>query len=76
MDYQGKIHWLSWSKLAGAKMDGGFGFRSLHDFNIAMCFSSLFADVESWVLSRLVTAKNIILMFFHYEKHYNYYIEF
>uniref|UniRef100_A0A803Q693 RNase H type-1 domain-containing protein n=1 Tax=Cannabis sativa TaxID=3483 RepID=A0A803Q693_CANSA len=30
------ISWMSWSRLVKQKFDGGMGFRSLRDFNIAM----------------------------------------
>ncbi|KAK4559009.1 hypothetical protein RGQ29_008306 [Quercus rubra] len=31
-----KIHWLSWDKLARPKIEGGMGFKDLHQFNLAM----------------------------------------
>ena len=30
------LHWLSWDKLASAKIKGGMGFWDLHIFNLAM----------------------------------------
>ncbi|XP_062075810.1 uncharacterized protein LOC133779929 [Humulus lupulus] len=31
-----KIHWMSWDRMSKPKADGGLGFRSLHDFNVAL----------------------------------------
>ncbi|GLT27734.1 hypothetical protein SLA2020_027110 [Shorea laevis] len=31
-----KIHWMEWRKLAASKRLGGLGFRTLHEFNLAM----------------------------------------
>lgn len=31
-----KIHWVNWKSLGVPKMEGGMGFRNLHDFNIAL----------------------------------------
>ncbi|CAL2271292.1 unnamed protein product [Prunus armeniaca] len=31
-----KIHWVNWKSLGMPKIEGGMGFRNLHDFNIAL----------------------------------------
>ena len=31
-----RINWFEWSKLYKPKSEGGMGFRSLHEFNLAM----------------------------------------
>ncbi|GKV08912.1 hypothetical protein SLEP1_g20481 [Rubroshorea leprosula] len=54
-----KIHWLEWKKLATSKRDGSLGFRSLHEFNLAMlCKQSwrLLVNPDSLV-GRLMKAK-------------------
>ncbi|XP_043812710.1 uncharacterized protein LOC110614869 [Manihot esculenta] len=33
------IHWLGWHRMAKHRLDGGLGFKSLHDFNLAMLAS-------------------------------------
>ena len=30
------IKWMSWDRICGHKMEGGLGFRKLHEFNLAM----------------------------------------
>lgn len=30
------IHWMSWERLSKRKTQGGMGFRSVHDYNVAM----------------------------------------
>jgi hypothetical protein len=35
-DKDNKIHWISWEKVTRSKMEGGFGFRDIHVFNMPM----------------------------------------
>ncbi|KAM1019438.1 hypothetical protein ACFX13_041524 [Malus domestica] len=35
-DKENKIHWRNWTAVSTSKSSGGLGFRSLHDFNVAL----------------------------------------
>ena len=54
-----KIHWLSWDKLTRPKLEGGAGFKDLHQFNLAMLAKQgwrLMKDQES-LLFQCLTAR-------------------
>lgn len=47
-----KIHWQSWQKMAREKEEGGLGFKSIQEFNMALLAKQL------W---RLITQPNLLM---------------
>ncbi|KAL0322804.1 UNVERIFIED_CONTAM: putative mitochondrial protein [Sesamum angustifolium] len=54
-----KTHWISWNRLCASKLEGGLGFRQLHNFNLAVLakqFWRIMQHPES-LLSRVLKAR-------------------